>query len=255
MTSSTDPDGFTGQGDIIADYVFPIFNVEQRDQGLHFNEFLGTGFFFGDRGYALTAKHVMNNATTPAIAMRGRDRSWRGFAVEEADDHPTEDVSVLRIESPPESQWRSIFALPAGWAGSSTSYFLFGYPHSAMRELVQDGMALIRPDLIYSEGHIRRRISDVPLPKILGSQFFELSQVAGEGCSGSPVVNIASLGRARWHLVGIYIGERLDEYSTSVGYAVRLDDLRDWAPEMLGHSIAEEGDVQQPQPPRPPTLG
>jgi hypothetical protein len=49
--------------------------------------------------------------------MLASDRSWHAFAVKEEDPHPTEDVTVLRIETPAGGQWRSIFALPGGWEG------------------------------------------------------------------------------------------------------------------------------------------
>lgn len=58
-------------------------------------------------------------------------------------------------------------------------------------------------------------MSDIPLPSITGTRFLELSQVAGPGCSGSPVINTASLGLPFWKLVGVYVGERLDAYSTA----------------------------------------
>jgi hypothetical protein len=237
-----DPDSpsFT-QSDDIADYVFAIFNVEPVGGGLKLTEFLGTGFFVGPHSHALTARHVMKDAKTPAILMRDSTRStWHCFAIKEHEPHPSEDVSLLRIEDPPGGNWRSIFALPNRYAGSSMTYFLFGYPDRAMRELVRDGAAQMRPDLIYSEGHVRRRITDIALPAIAGTRFLELSQVAGAGCSGSPVINKQSLGNNAWQLTGVYVGERLDEDSTSVGYAARLADLADWQPEMLGKTLGEE---------------
>lgn len=240
MTSSDDPTSAQAQGDAIRDYVFAIVNIAVEDDVYRITEFLGTGFFIGSRGYGLTARHVLAQAKTVAIVMPTSDQGWRLFAVKEEDSHPSEDISVIRIQPPEFGHWRSIFSLPSAWAGSGLSYLLFGYPDSAMREVVDNGMALFRPDLIYSEGHIRRRLTDLPLPAIKGTRFLELSQVAGAGCSGSPVFNSASAGRAAWQLIGIYVGERLDSDSTSVGYAVRLDDLRDWEPEMLGRSLAAE---------------
>lgn len=241
VEGAAEPPSFT-QSDDIVDHVFAIFNVEHVDAGLKPTEFLGTGFFIGSHSYALTAKHVMRNAKTPAILMRDASRTgWHAFAVKEHEPHPSEDVSLLRIEDPWHGSWRSIFGLPNRHEGSSMTYFLFGYPDSAMREIVEDGMARMRPDLIYSEGHVRRRMTDIPLPVISGTQLFELSQVAGAGCSGSPVINKRSLGQNAWQLVGVYIGERLDEDATSVGYAARLAELSDWKPDMLsGRTLGEE---------------
>jgi hypothetical protein len=52
------------QGQAIVDYVFPICNVESGDDGVRVSQFLGAEFFIGARGYALTAKHLMNAAAT-----------------------------------------------------------------------------------------------------------------------------------------------------------------------------------------------
>lgn len=143
--SSATPTGFSGQGDGVADYVFPIFNCDMSADGLRWTEFLGTGFFIGTHGYALTAKHVMRRAAPPAIAMRGSDRTWRAFAIRENDDHPTDDVSVIQIEPLAEGRWRSIFTLPSNKAvGSGMGYFLFGYPESVLHELVQNNQAQMR---------------------------------------------------------------------------------------------------------------
>jgi hypothetical protein len=203
VSNHVDRDGFVTQGDAIRHYVFPLCNIEVHDDGLEFKEFLGTGFFIGARGHALTAAHVVRNARQPAIMMPGQDGGWHGFQVLDAAFHPTEDIALLRIEPLPDDiQWRSIFTLPTIWAGSSMTYFLFSYPESAFWEIVENDMAQGRPDLIYSEGHIRRRVSGIPLPTIKGSKFLELSQVAGAGCSGSPVI-YKTVRTDDWQLVGL----------------------------------------------------
>jgi len=43
----------------------------------------------------------------------------------------------------------------------------------------------LRPDLVYTQGYVRRRLSNLPLDGIRGQQFFELSEAAGPGSSGA----------------------------------------------------------------------
>ena len=77
------------QSDDIVDHVFPLFNVELEEAGLRLTEFLGTGFFVGSHGHALTAKHVIKNAKTAAILMRDASRTgWQAFAVRETNRIP-----------------------------------------------------------------------------------------------------------------------------------------------------------------------
>ena len=47
------------------------------------------------------------------------------------------------------------------------------------------GRVLLRPDLVYTQGYVRRRLSNLPLDGIRGQQFFELSEAAGPGSSGA----------------------------------------------------------------------
>ena len=114
---------------------------------------------------------------------------------------------------------------------------MWGYPEDIAQELEGQGRVIERPELIYAEGYIRRRISQHAFPGIRGTQLFELSEVVGPGCSGSPIyIN----RKPFWDVIGIYIGERLNERSTSVAYAIREDVFRDWVPTCLGSSILEE---------------
>jgi hypothetical protein len=107
-------------------------------------------------------------------------------------------------------------------------------------EIVEEGHARPRPDLVYTQGYIRRRISDIPIPGIRGNGFFELSEVAGAGCSGSPVMLITS-GPA-WLVIGVYVGQRIaaGDDLVRVGYAAREDLFRDWVPDLLGVSVIAE---------------
>ncbi|MFF8644394.1 trypsin-like peptidase domain-containing protein [Streptomyces sp. NPDC015345] len=99
--------------------------------------------------------------------------------------HPTQDVALLRLEP---GTYVSPCVLSRRQEYASMSYMLWGYPEAVLYESVVDGIALQRPDLIYSEGHVRRRISD-SIPGIHGSRFIELSTPAGPGCSGAPLID------------------------------------------------------------------
>jgi len=67
--------------------------------------------------------------------------------------------------------------------------------------------------------------------------FYELSIVAGEACSGSPL--IVHRGKL-WDIVGIYVGEDVSAPAYAVGYAATSDIFADWVPSLLGTSIRVE---------------
>jgi hypothetical protein len=113
---------------------------------------------------------------------------------------------------------------------------MWGYPEDVAIELVEEDHVVHRPDLIYAQGYIRRRISH-EIPSIKGTQLFELSEVVGQGCSGSPIyVNRSGV----WDVIGIYVGEMLTERGTSRAFAVREDAFRYWQPSIIDRSILEE---------------
>jgi hypothetical protein len=103
---------------------------------------------------------------------------------------------------------------------------LWGYPEAVLYDRADAGGA--SPDLVYSEGHIRRRITR-DLPGMRGRTFFELSTPAGAGCSGSPVT--MRRPGMQWQVVGVYAGERRSESGDfAVGFATRVADLDEGLP-------------------------
>lgn len=224
------------QSDSIRDYVFPIVAASANRGELSVKRFLGTGFLIGNRGFGLTAAHVtkgFGDETAVAIFVP-ESGGWFGFPIIRHEMHESEDVAVVKINGGP---WKSIFKLANTWEGSSMRYRMFGYPEDAADELVLDDKAQLRPDLVYTEGYIRRRTGH-EIPAMIGTRFFELSDVAGPGCSGSPVFKFTA--SALWDVVGVYAGEKINESATSVAYAVREDAFRDWIPEVLGTSVLAE---------------
>jgi hypothetical protein len=224
------------QSNRIIDYVFPLCTVADPTTGppWRIKSFLGTGFLIGNRGFALTAAHVIPDVPPDQIvAVFVRDGRWWGARLLAHERHPTEDVGIVRLAGEP---WRSFFRLSNTWEGSSKGYQMWGYPEDVAHELEREGRVITRPDLVYAEGYLRRRVT-TQLPRIRGSEFFEVSEVVGPGCSGSPLyVNRQPF----WDVIGIYVGERLNHRSTSVAYAVREDAFRDWVPSCLRVSVLTE---------------
>lgn len=223
--------------DLLEDFVFPFVSGNLRTDGLaEPGVYRGTGFLIGGN-YAITAGHVLKAGGNP-IAARVIDEeigNWRYVNVLDAEYHPTEDVALVRLQPPePGAEWGSIHRLAIDHVSAGHPYHLWGYPEDTWYENVQS-RGFIRPELVCSEGHVRRRITDVALPSIRGTALLELSQVGGAGCSGSPV-----LDRRPWRsneVIGVYVGERTDVLATSVGYAARVEALSGWAPAMLGEDI------------------
>ena len=231
------------QSDKIRDVVFPFFLASNDSEEIKAESFEGTGFLIGQRGRALTAGHVAKRLQNGAAVggFVGPSDAWFGFGVAAIELHPTEDIAVVALDQPPWHTWNSWMQPCARWEGSSRHYGLWGYPEDLYHEVVVDGIAKGRPDLIFSEGHLRRCMSAIPLPAIKGDSFYELSAMAGRGCSGSPVIAWPPTPGGIWDIIGVYCGERANQSEAiAVGYATRIDALEDWAPEILGHKLIEE---------------
>ena len=191
----------------VRDVVFPLGKVS----GQKF-EFLGTGFLIGNNGFIMTATHVATKADIKQLsALAVINNAWHPIRFKEVHHHPSEDVSILKIDGDISPKWPSWIVPSNSWEGSSCPYQLWGYPEIyAKQSVVSQGKALDRPDLCYYEGHIVRRItqnSDQEIINVKGSNLFELSVVGYSGCSGAPVIKKeARLPNEKWKLIGVYIG-------------------------------------------------
>ncbi len=217
------------QTDVLRDHVFPLATSRPNPDGTEDVTVRGTGFLIGDN-LGMTAAHVAiemmrDFAKGTPIAMFVDSRTeWFSVQWVNHELHPREDAALFWLD---DRYALGAFLRPSlDWVGSVTPYMLWGYPEDTYWELTEGGgRPLVRPDMIYSEGHVRRRLSNVPLPGIRGQNFLELSQVAGAGCSGGPVIQrLPGVNRVS----GIYVGERINDRATSVGYAVRIGALADW---------------------------
>lgn len=213
--------------DKITNFVMPVVRAERKSDGsIDYKGLLGSCFLIRDTGgVALTAYHVAAGMEVGTAAVLFLDASarWQAVFVKEVRKHPSQDVAVLVLE--PDHRFPSPLALSREEHYASMPYMLWGYPEAVLHEVVVNDRAGERPDLVYDEGYVRRRIS-WDLPKIRGSRFFELSTVSGGGCSGAPVISRRPVdaGQEIWKVIGVYVGERRAG-DIAVGYAVRIADI------------------------------
>jgi hypothetical protein len=218
------------QGNRVFDFVFPLVNVIRAPDGeLDFDSLLGTAFLLHNaHGLGLTAGHVADaiQIGTTAGLFRTDDGTWYPHAVQGVERHPTDDLAIVQIEG---REWQSPFFVGQRSAVQSSRYSTWGYPLDVSIELSQKGRVFPRPDLIFSAGHIRRRMTNIKVPAISGQKMYELSSVAGTGCSGAPICK-----QETTEVEGVYIGERYSESDhVSVGYAVRSDAIADQWPALI----------------------
>jgi hypothetical protein len=188
------------QSDEIRDYVFPIASVEMRGDNIALKRVLGTAFLIGTQGFALTAKHVIAGSEPERLIaiFALQSGGWFSYEITAREAHSTEDVALVKLDGTP---WKSFFRLSNSVEHASCKYQLWGYPDDATFELVASNQAVVRPDLVYNEGYVRRRFTG-ELPAIQGTSFFELSEVAGTGASGAPVCKITA---PIWEVIGIRV--------------------------------------------------
>lgn len=237
------------QRDFVRDFVFPIVTVgSTKHKGeLGYKSFLGTGFLIGKRGFAITASHVIGGFQKDIAAMFvSHENAWVAFLIQNIEHHPSEDVCLLKLLG---GSWKSPFRMRKEWEGAWHDYLMCGYPFDVLHEDLSkmDIAHLVapRPDLIHTKGHIRRRVSmDLKIPGVKGRNFFELSTVAGRGCSGAPV--FMQTPERAWDVLGIYVGEKLNDVSTSVSFATRVDSFKDWFPSILDKTIQQEAEDYTP---------
>jgi len=237
------------QGDFVRDYVFPIVLTEDKDEGKNFKKFLGTGFLIGNRGYALTASHVLSKLTQNICCIFCVDNMWRGYRVINIEHHPKLDLALIKLEG---DFWKTPFIISPEKQFGWIDYFLCGYPEAVLFEHDQinsSGQLLPKPDMIHTKGHIRRRIHG-NIKVVKGDIFYEVSDLSGWGCSGSPLFQFNS--DKSWKVIGIYIAQKIfyseNDYDKDikyidygVGYAIPTDSFYEWKPKILeGKSIYEE---------------
>jgi len=226
--------------DKISRYIVPLVELSLHDQeGDAVATLVGSAFYIGHDGHLLTAAHVLKPPRQRTAALVARDGRWVAIDIIANEAHPDHDVAVLSTQDPVSSFFVPLAQPHFGGA----PYFQFSYPEDVAYELVVAGRRAFRPDLIYNEGHVRRRRTAIPIPRLRGQHLYELSELAGPGSSGSPIVLKPLGGDPSWHVIGVYIGEHLAHAEGRIsfaGYASRIDALVEWRPKLLrGRTIFE----------------
>lgn len=224
---------------LISEAIAPIISGKWGINGFEYKQLEGTMFFIGKRGFSLTAKHVVQSINKEELAVAFvENNTWTAVKIDEIEEHPSEDVALLKLSRKPLTSW---LVISNQSEYQSCDYDGWGYPAQVARMAreEEEEHALERPELIYVRGYVRRRISrSLPISLYQGVSFYELSEVAGECCSGSPIIKRQSVGQSSWEVFGIYIGENTG--SLKVGYATRSDAFFEWKPRLLNLSIYEE---------------
>jgi len=216
--------------DPVISYVIPLVLTSRGDSGdWRLEEIAGTGFLVAEgRGLGVTARHIAHNLErgTAAAVFAQADGTWRAVQILKFEQHPVEDVALFRL---PADDYYSPFSVVASQHYSSAEYSVWGYPEDEHHDRMAAGG--LAPDLVYSAGHIRRRVS-YELPSVApGRSFYELSTPAGNKCSGAPVSELTN----PWHVIGVYVGERRNDTGTlAVGYATRTEALHAHWPALFG---------------------
>jgi hypothetical protein len=229
-------------GDRIIDTVFPIIAAARvDDQTVAYRGLLGTGFLVrSGAGLGITAGHVADNIVTGQAAALFRDitGAWETKTITVIEHHPMDDVALIRVDG---ITWESHLFVTSTPEYSSAHYSMWGYPLDVANEQEESGRIAPRPDLIFCEGHIRRRLTDIKFRGITARRMYELSNVAGSGCSGSPVC-IRQPGRDPFEVIGVYVGERYSEADhVSVAFAVRSEVILDAWPHISAPASSARG--------------
>ncbi|MCF3935714.1 serine protease [Acuticoccus sp. M5D2P5] len=213
----------------ILNHILPIIEFEYESPSeIKFIKLSGTGFLLKPSYKLITAKHVLNTNTKQMALQIQYDR-WAPVKFEIIKHHPNEDISV--IDARPTVTDHPFLQASIKHHNSGGKYHLFGYPEDILFDREhndQFGRRQQYPDLVYNSGYIRRR-TNFTIPGLVGSAFFELSEVAGTGCSGAPI--ITQLGE-NWEVSGLYLGERTIENANypprELAYALRFDSIEGW---------------------------
>jgi hypothetical protein len=208
-------------------------------------ELEGTAFLIGRRGCMVTAAHVarvLKTKATPVAIFLGRTRTLSFVKIIDCECHATEDVAVLKLT---DGEWGSIHDLSPKHQFGSAEVMMWAYPENVAKEHQNvvppdhPEAMMVRPDLIYFQGYIRRRIDrEVPVGIFRGRAFYEVSQIGGACASGAPVT-IRAPGQ-QWSVIGVYVGEQTSDARREIGIVARSDAFLDWVPTMLGNAVSAE---------------
>lgn len=229
------------------DYIFPIITAKKiSDDTIEYRNLKGTGFLIGNRNFALTATHVINQCKEQPdlsiFALFYDDGKWAIYPLIPLAEHPKEDVTLVKIESMKPLQ--AFVSIVGKSEHASHEIMSWGYPIYVAEEIQKLKEKATdpneRPDLVYFKGYIRRRVSrELGFSVAKGTQFYEIDRALGNGVSGAPVFSLDSKGQKKWNCIGVYVAEGGDK-SDQHGFVVRSDAFYSWSPKELGRTIEEE---------------
>ena len=234
------------QEEKFTDIVIPLIRANKTENGeVEYEELFGTAFLIGQNGFAITCAHVIdqlhdglteNQILITHFPYKGQIYP---FELVNFEKHENQDVGIFQVKGPKLSSWLKVLN---SHENSSMEYHGWGYPRETAKELkLLDPNAFEYPELIFTQGYIRRRIDRELYPTFIykGNSFYEVSDLGGSGYSGSPIIKKSTVGQKVYGVIGIYVGEKEGE-GVPVGYVVNSECFANWAPKVLGKTILEE---------------
>jgi hypothetical protein len=230
-----------------SDIVLAVCDIAHDENGnavAKDSQLVGTCFLIGSRGYALTAAHVLKQVNSELARVlvpdpTNRASAWDACLIREGEIPPTEDVGILKIDLP--RPITSPIFFPANEPAPGQEYHMWGYPEVIAEEIKFHGLPpnsfKFKPSIVYFRGYIRRKLPYSPNPSFdmfVGNHFYEISEIGGSCCSGSPL----STTLERPETFALYIGEAQAERRCA--YAANLMRVLDWSPNILGKPIRHE---------------
>lgn len=222
----------------IRDYVLPIVEIEKQDSVMKIKKFCGTCFLVNGSQNAITCKHITENKNN-LFVLSVQNGKWVPIKITKSIEHETEDVAVIEFENFKILPDDSFFELVNSQEYSSRQYAQWSYPEDVVYEIFdsESNSSVIRPDLVYLQGYIRRRLNNKGImPNVHSLSLYELSELGIGGCSGSPIVKYPTSVGSNWEVIGIYCAFRTTEmYGSKVqlGYAVRMETVYNWISDNL----------------------
>lgn len=227
----------------VRDFVLPVCDISHGDDGYAVKQdskLVGTCFLIGDRGFALTAAHVLHQVNNDLARVLFPDpEGWDACLIEGSEVHPSEDIALIKLDLP-----RKITSpiVPADHEPfPSLEYHMWAYPDVIAKEYMgheRPADALdFNPSPVYFRGYVRRKLPYSPNPQFdmyVGKNFYEVSEIGGACCSGAPLATVANSPG----VFAIYIGDEMQ--SRRCGYATNLMRVLDWTPGSLGKPLRDE---------------
>ena len=172
---------------------------------------MGTGFILGSNGFAMTARHVIQDIEPEQLGgLLNINNEWQPIFFEPIIHHPSEDVSILKIK---QYESKSFIYPSQNFENASCPYQLWGYPEFNSRFISRNQYgeikSLPRPDLCYYEGYIIRKISNTE-ECFIGKNWCNVYEILPgfKGCSGAPLIKKAPRENGKWEMLGIYVGSK-----------------------------------------------